>query len=352
MTAIDNTSPIFAQARAEFDQLVETIRPELHRYCSRMTGSVIDGEDVVQDALAKAYYALASTPAISNMRGWLFRIAHNKAIDHLRRYERSHSEPLEDPLSLTVSEPSVETRELTRVALSWFLELPPLQRSCVILKDVLDYSLIEIADLLDTSVSAVKASLHRGRTRLRGLESSAATGQKVLRLESESRLLQRYVDAFEARDFDSVRAMLADDVRLDLIGRAQRRGAVEVGGYFDNYSRLRALRLTLGTVEGRLAIVVYETAETSTDPAYFILIDWADDRIDLIRDYRYARHVMEDAAIDAISVGPEAAEPSCPQGSDARRDLADSSVPLGICADSERDGKRTSSRILPNLGAK
>ncbi len=78
-------SPALTRARAEFDELVSEIRPELHRYCARMTGSVIDGEDVVQDALAKAYNALATTSQVSNMRGWLFRIAHNKAIDHLRR---------------------------------------------------------------------------------------------------------------------------------------------------------------------------------------------------------------------------------------------------------------------------
>ncbi len=77
-------SPALARARAEFEELVKDIRPELHRYCARMIGSVVDAEDVVQDALAKAFYALPTT-SVANMRGWLFRIAHNKAIDHLSR---------------------------------------------------------------------------------------------------------------------------------------------------------------------------------------------------------------------------------------------------------------------------
>ena len=62
-------------ARAEFEKLVHEMRPELHRYCARMTGSVIDGEDVVQDTLAKAFYLLPQTPQIANLRSWIFRIA-------------------------------------------------------------------------------------------------------------------------------------------------------------------------------------------------------------------------------------------------------------------------------------
>ncbi len=289
-------SPTLSQARAEFDNLVSEIRPELHRYCSRMTGSVIDGEDVVQETLAKAYYALATASKISNMRGWLFRIAHNKAIDHLRRYEHSHSEPLEGQVVLTVDESSLERAELTRIAVARFLELPPIQRSCVILKDALDYSLLEISELLDVTVGAVKAALHRGRAGLRRLAPESAERSSTL-AGPEVELLGRYVDAFAARDFDTVRQMLADDVRLDLIGRAQRRGAVEVGGYFTNYSRIHDWHLALGAVEGRTAILVHDPVRIDEAPIYFILIEWTGDRVSLIRDYRYARHVMPGADI-------------------------------------------------------
>ena len=296
-------SAALTQARAEFDELVREIRPELHRYCARMTGSVIDGEDVVQDALAKAYYALATASRISNMRGWLFRIAHNKAIDHLRRYEVRHSESLDDHPPMTVREPSLERKELTRLALSRFLELPPMQRSCVILKDALDHSLVEVAELLDVTVGAVKAALHRGRA---GLRKTSAVTQLETRTGTsalpnrEVELLSRYVAAFESRDFDAVRQMLADDVRLDLVGRAQRRGADEVSGYFTNYSRLNDWHVTLGTVEGRPAILVHDAAEPAAPPLYFVLIEWTDGQVELIRDFRYARHVMHGATI-----GPE-----------------------------------------------
>ena len=77
---------------AEFEALAQNIRPELHRYATRMTGSVIDGEDVVQEALVKAYSSLSLLTHDTNLRGWLFRITHNKAIDHFRR---TGDEPLE-----------------------------------------------------------------------------------------------------------------------------------------------------------------------------------------------------------------------------------------------------------------
>ncbi len=296
MPQVDGTllSTTFTQARAEFDDLVKEIRPELHRYCARMTGSVIDGEDVVQEALAKAYYALATTASISNMRSWLFRIAHNKAIDHLRRYDSNHSEPLDDQLPQTTREPSLESKELARVALSRFLELPPMQRSCVILKDALDCSLNEIAELLDVTLSTVKAALHRGRTRVRSLASELEAGIPMM-AASETALLHKYVEAFEARNFDTVRAMLAEDVRLDLIGRAQRRGVVEVSGYFTNYDRLQDWQISVGSVEGKPAVIVSDSAEPTVD--YFILIEWDCDRVGMIRDYRYARHVMDGVEI-------------------------------------------------------
>src|ERR1700753_1050190 len=73
------------------DSLLVRMRPKLHRYCARMTGSVIDGEDVLQDALIKAVEAFASAGPIGNPEGWLFRIAHNTALDFLRRRNRQQA---------------------------------------------------------------------------------------------------------------------------------------------------------------------------------------------------------------------------------------------------------------------
>ena len=100
-----------------------------------------------------------------------------------------------------------------------------------------------------------------------------------------------------ARDFDTVRAMLAQDARLDLVGRKQMRGADEVGRYFENYDRVHDWRMVQGNVEGRPAIVVYDPQDATLGPHYFVLIQWADGRIASIRDYRYSRHVITEAAV-------------------------------------------------------
>src|ERR1700709_2557222 len=86
MTSLDQ-----ATAAVDFERLLVAMRPKLHRYCARMVGSVIDGEDVVQDALIKAVEAFASAEPIGNPEGWLFRIAHNTALDFLRRRNRQEA---------------------------------------------------------------------------------------------------------------------------------------------------------------------------------------------------------------------------------------------------------------------
>src|SRR5580698_2006595 len=126
--------PAMVEARDQFMELVGDIRPELHRYCARMTGSIFDGEDIVQETLAKAYYALGQMVQPPNLRPWLFRIAHNTAMDFLKRYERAHVEPVAAvPDRAEPDEAGVDS-DLVEAALTVFTELPPVQRSAAILK--------------------------------------------------------------------------------------------------------------------------------------------------------------------------------------------------------------------------
>src|SRR5262245_3382925 len=116
--------------RRRFLALVAEVRPELHRYCARMTGSVAEGEDVVQETLARAYYALAELGTIPPLRPWLFQIAHNRALDHLRRYDRRMGRSL-DELDREAAdeaegpEDALARAEAARAALSRFVDLPP-----------------------------------------------------------------------------------------------------------------------------------------------------------------------------------------------------------------------------------
>ncbi len=283
---------------AEFEGMVKDIRPELHRYVTRMVGSVIDAEDVVQEALVKAYNSLSLLTPESNLRGWLFRIAHNKAIDYLRRYKDEPMELLDEYPTAEQPDQPLEEKELAAVALTVFLKLAPRQRSCVILKDVMGYSLVEISEFLNATVPEIKAALHRGRSRLRELARTIEVGTPTLD-EHEQELLARYVDRFNARDFDTLRSMLADEVQLDLYGRVKLSGVDEVSKrYFYNYKQADTCRLSLGKVEGRLALLAYESNESQPD--YFMLITWDNTQIAHIRDYRYARYVMRDAEIAPV----------------------------------------------------
>lgn len=285
---------------AEFEALVQDIRPELHRYAARMTGSVIDGEDVVQEALIKAHASLALLTHDTNLRGWLFRITHNKAIDHLRRTSNEPMELLDEVLMTEQPDQPLEAKEIAAFALSLFLKLAPRQRSCVILKDVMGYSLAEVSEALDATVPEIKATLHRGRTRLRELAQNAEATPTHLDA-GEQALLARYVDRFNARDFETLRTMLTDEVRLDLVGRAKLAGAEAISGnYFRRYQEGDDCRLMVGMVEGRPALIAYDIHEASPEPAYFILLDWDDEQVSFIRDFRYARYVMRDAVIALI----------------------------------------------------
>jgi RNA polymerase sigma-70 factor (ECF subfamily) len=291
-----------AAARAAFDRLLGEMRPKLHRYCARMTGSVIDGEDAVQETLVKAIEAYESFAAIDNPEAWLFRIAHNATLDLLRRRARQEARQSEKELDVIVDPVStVEDRLNAAVSLRTFMRLPAAQRSSVILMDVLGYSLDEIVDVTATSLPAVKAALHRGRARLKEL-AREPEDRPLPVLSAEDRVrLTFYIDHFNARDFDVLRNMLADDVKVDLVNRRRLQGRGEVSNYFGNYERATHWHFVPGFVEGQPAILVYNPADPAGPPAYFVLIEWHADRLIGIRDFLYAPYVMEGAEVQRLS---------------------------------------------------
>src|SRR5512132_2064846 len=148
-----------------FLETISTLRPSLHRYCARMTGSVMDGEDVVQEALFEAYRKLDQFDQSRPLKPWLFRIAHNRCIDLLRR--RGVRDEAEVAAAVPEStEPVDPVLGMGKAVEHLVLTLPPKERASVLLKDVFDYSLEEIAELVDSTVGGGKAALNRGRTRV------------------------------------------------------------------------------------------------------------------------------------------------------------------------------------------
>ena len=285
-------------AASELERLFSTLRPNLHRYCARMTGSAIDGEDVVQSALVKAIEALPRSGPIARPDAWLFRIAHNAALDFLRgRARREAMFPERDAEAIDDPADPIADRQNVAAGLRTLMQLPAAQRSAVILMDVLGYSLQEIAPILEATVPAVKAALHRGRGTLRRLAEAPEDRPVPVLAEPLRRLMARYVDRFNARDFDAVRDLLAEDVRLELVTRHRLNGRGAVAPYFTNYSALQGWRLVAGTVDGRPAALVHLADGPPDRPAYFILLAWSEGRLIGIRDFYYARYAAEDAEL-------------------------------------------------------
>jgi RNA polymerase sigma-70 factor (ECF subfamily) len=280
----------------EFEDRLKALRPRLHRYCARMTGSAVDGEDVLQDALVKALHARTEGAGVDNLDGWLFRIAHNASLDFLRRRSRN------TVVQLTEDVEAAPIPEVDIVAVSFqtFLQLPELQRCAVILKDVLGHSVDEIASIGECTPAAAKSALQRGRAALRQLAGMPEDIRLPLMSDVTRQKMTTYVHLFQNGDFDAIRAMLADDVKLDLVNRLQWEGSDKIAPYFTRYAEETRWRFALGAVEGRPAMLVFESGAMEK-PAHFVLVDWRNDRISAIRDFLFAPYALE--SVDWVRLG-------------------------------------------------
>jgi RNA polymerase sigma-70 factor, ECF subfamily len=205
-----------------------------------------------------------------------------------------------DPVEVLMRQEAVET------AVSRFAELPIIQRSVVILKDVLDESLKDIAELLDLTVDAVKAHLARGRARLQKINAHAAP---LAEARPASAAVERYVALFNQRNWEGLRALLADDVKLHQSTYPVRVGAADVGMFFTIYAKFEGVRVAPAWVEGREVIAVFEDG-SGAKPSYFMWLEWRGDRISFIRDYRYARYIVTDANLMLAPDGEAPAQAS------------------------------------------
>jgi len=214
--------PVFevqAEVRGPWRKYIDDLRPlrpELFRFCCGLTGNVWDGEDLLQDVLLRVFGNLGKINAdLAYPRAYLVRTATNMWIDRIRRAKLERAfveEATDDPPPVEDASQVVDVRA---AANSLFLHLAPQERAAVLLADVLDFSLEETASMLKTTSGAVKSALHRGRSRLKAANVAAPAASATPR-----EVVDRFVAALTAKDFEAIRALCLADVTIDMVGGA------------------------------------------------------------------------------------------------------------------------------------
>jgi RNA polymerase sigma-70 factor (ECF subfamily) len=210
--------------RRYLDSLAQ-YRPDLHRYCRRLTGNVWDGEDLMQDTLVRVFSMLGKIDSnLEYPRAYLIRTATNLWIDRVRRSAREQAIlALEAPEPSTPPDTAAEQRDAARTL---FQSLHPQERAAILMKDVFDLSLEETAAMLRTSVGAVKSALTRARGRLEAKRPPA-------NFEAPPpEIVDRFMKALAEKDMATMRALCSDDLTVELVGGAQGDGWAQNRNFF------------------------------------------------------------------------------------------------------------------------
>jgi RNA polymerase sigma-70 factor (ECF subfamily) len=222
VTENDFPKQIRDETRAAWHSYIDffvPFRPELFRYCRRLTGDVWDAEDLVQDTMLKGFGVLGRVNSVENPPGYLVRIATNLWLDAVRRQQAAERATQREHNEQVTSQPKADPAEVREAAAALMHLLGPQERAAFLLKEVFDMSLEQIAEVLATSVGAVKAALHRGRKRL---DATAPTATR--RPAPSARLVDRFVERLNAADLRGLLALMLDSATIDMVGNL-----VEVG---------------------------------------------------------------------------------------------------------------------------
>lgn len=288
-----------------FVRLTAPHRQPLHRHCYRILGSLHDADDALQETMLRAWRSIDGFQPRAPLSSWLYRIATNVCLRVLEQRGRdlgaavdAHLEPYPDLLLAEVASPApgpaetVEERERIGLAFVAAMQLlPPKQRVAVVLRDVLDWSAREVADLLDDSVPAVNSALQRGRDRLQRNERGLARAHEPASAAEEERVMRRFQEAWAAVDIDGIVAILADDALLTMPPETQRfEGSAQIGTFFATApldGRLDRIQLIPTRANGQPALAAYadEQGEGVFDAYGVMVFAIRGDRIDGITGF-------------------------------------------------------------------
>jgi RNA polymerase sigma-70 factor (ECF subfamily) len=289
--ANDEDGRTFAQARAgdkvAFATLVDPHRLGLLRHCYRMLGSGPDAEDALQDTLLRAWQRLATFEARGSFQGWLYRIATNLCIDRLRgRPPKSHPvnhgppsplgsfpeatdpavtwiEPIADESIGLGDDPAHLAEQREQISLAFIAALQRLsgrQRAALLLHDVLDFTHEEVAEILDSSPSAVNSLLFRARETMSVSPTTASANPDN---PAVKKLLARYMRAWELADISEFVATVSADVRFSMPPLATwYQGSADVAAFIEGaifeQARPNGVAMRMGRANGQPAIATYE----------------------------------------------------------------------------------------------
>jgi RNA polymerase sigma-70 factor (ECF subfamily) len=283
------------------DMLVP-LRPDLHRYCRRLAGNIWDAEDLAQDTLVRAFGRWGVTyPEVREPRAYLLRTATNLWIDTLRRRDtESLAQPLH-PEELPAPGTNPETASAVRDASARLLQaLSPQERAALVLKEVFDMTLEEIADVLATTTGAVKAALHRGRDRLRDDASAAARRRPAPSPE----LLDRFIERYNARDVAGLVALMLDGGTAENVGNSFHVGRGDPSGGTQTFLHKVVHGHDEWPPQTRPESVRMERAEIDGEPIIVSLVTrWGVEALEVV--FRFDEQDARIARIQAYGFCPE-----------------------------------------------
>jgi RNA polymerase sigma-70 factor (ECF subfamily) len=292
---IPSAADLLAAARAgdgeAFQALVGPHLRALHVHAYRMLGSLDDADEALQDALLNAWRALGTYQGQAPLSHWLYRITSTSSLKVIRAKGRrpvpageiGHLQPypdrLLDQLTDAGADPAAIAERRESVALAFITalqRLPARQRAALILRDVLAWSAVEVADLLEISVPAANSALQRARATLAGTRPADA-GLAHPRLDDHQRqVLDRFTDAWQRCDIDALAALLREDVILSMPPELiQITGRAQVAGFFATVpagGRLDTIRLVAIAANGHLALAAYLPDESARCQGYGIMV--------------------------------------------------------------------------------